>query len=78
MDRFDSNLTENLAYVRFVGNPFQGADDLWESFQQGMRNFVNSHGGVSAIEAPIKYRPDWNKVDQVLMGQRPVSDLGCN
>jgi hypothetical protein len=77
VDRFDSNIMENAAYARFVGNPFQGADDLWESFQEGLSNFVNSNQGASIIPNPTRYRPDWIKVQDVLDGRKPVSDLGC-
>ncbi len=67
-----------MAYARFVGNPFKGADDLWKSFQNNLRDFTNNGGSNATATEPIKYRPDWDKVDKVLKGERPISDLGCN
>lgn len=80
VDRFDSNLIENVSYARGLGNPFFGADNLWESFQDKINDFVNDpiNGGSSSINNPIKSRPDWDKVQEVLEGERPISDLGCN
>ena len=34
IDRFQSNLQENVAYAIRLGNPFFDADNLWESFQE--------------------------------------------
>lgn len=78
VDRFDSNLIENTAYILSGGNAFIGADGLWSSFQEKLNQFVNSNGGSSNELIPIKNRPDWNKVQDVLLGLRPISDLGCN
>lgn len=77
-DRFDSNIMENLAYTMSLGNPFFGADSLWASFQDKTSQFVNNNGGTSTIVTPIKNRPDWDEVEGVLNGERPVSDLGCD
>jgi len=52
--------------------------DLWESFQDKTSEFVNSNGGNSTIIIPVKNRFDWDKVEEVLNGERPISDLGCN
>jgi len=80
VDRFNSNIVENSLYVVTFGNPFLGADALWVSFQEKLNSFINNpiNGGNSTIVSPIKNRPDWNKVQEVLNGQRPISDLGCN
>lgn len=79
-DRFDSNTVENSLYIATLGNPFFGADALWTSFQEKLNIFINNpiNGGSSTIVNPTKNRPDWNKVQEVLNGQRPISDLGCN
>ncbi|MDY7395722.1 hypothetical protein UMM65_10745 [Aureibaculum sp. 2210JD6-5] len=42
------------------------------------KSFVNNNGGNSTIVPPIKNRPDWDKVEQVLKGEKPISDLGCD
>ena len=78
VDRFDSNIMENSAYMIGLGDPFLDADNLWKSFQTKLNNFINTNGGNSFIQPPTTYRPDWEKVDQVLKGNRPISDLGCN
>src|SRR5690606_15375745 len=78
VDRFDSNIMENTAYATFVGNPFKAADNLWVSFQHKLNQYVNNNGGESNTNAPVKYRPDWDMVKDVLEGKKPISDLGCN
>jgi len=78
IDRFQSNLQENVAYAIRLGNPFFDADNLWESFQEKTKTFINQNGGVSSINTPITNRPNWNKVKEILEGSRPISDLGCN
>jgi hypothetical protein len=78
IDRFQSNLQENVAYAIRLGNPFFDADNLWESFQEKTKTFINQNGGVSTKLTPIHNRPDWNAVKDVLEGRKPISDLGCN
>lgn len=62
---------------------FNAADAKWTNFQNKIKDFINSgqsstgNNGQSIVNTPIKNRPNWSKVQQVLMGQRPVSDLGC-
>jgi len=52
--------------------------NLWESFQNKTKDFVNNNGGNSTIISPTKNRPDWDRVQQVLNGELPISDLGCD
>ena len=87
VDRFDNNSMENASYFidwifgdEDTTNAFDGADDLWESFQEKLNNFFNnpSNDGSSTIVIPTKNRPDYVKVRQVLMGELPISTLGCN
>jgi hypothetical protein len=77
VDRFDSNIAENTLYMVALGNPFFGADALWASFQNKMNQFINNNNGSATINTPLKYRPDWKKVQEILEGERPISDLGC-
>lgn len=66
------------------GIAFSQADSKWSNFQSKIRDFVNNeqfpsiYNGSSVVNIPIKYRPDWAKVKDVLKGIRPISDLGCN
>jgi hypothetical protein len=78
VDRFGSNLIENIAYATTGGNPFGGADDLWASFQDKINEYVNNHGGTASVITPTKNRADWDEIQQVLNGEKPISDLGCN
>jgi len=77
-DRFNNNLVENLAWALQGGNAFEGADDLWESFQNKLKAYVNSNFGTAAKNTPTKNRPDWTKVKKVLKGELPITELGCN
>ncbi|MBE9489404.1 MAG: hypothetical protein IMY67_03840, partial [Bacteroidetes bacterium] len=77
VDRFSSYIQGAVADL-FLSDPFAFADDLWESFQEKTNTFINANGGLSLINTPIHNRPDWGKVKDVLQGNRPISDLGCN
>lgn len=55
--------------------PFNGADALWASFQNEINSFVSANGGISSINDPLTYRPDWDKVLDVLEGRAPLSTL---
>ena len=69
VDRIDSRGMELLAGSAIFG----GADDLWTSFQNGLSQFVNSN-----VNEPVKNRPDWQLISEVLSGEKPISDLGCD
>lgn len=61
---------------------FSQADSKWSNFQTKIKNFINSgqstnNNGNSIVNIPVKYRPNWSKVKNVLKGTRPISDLGC-
>ena len=43
-----------------------------------LANFVNNNGVQQRIILMKLYSTDWNKVKEVLRGNRPISDLGCN
>ena len=78
VDRFDSNIMENASFMVFGGQPFAPADDLWESFQSKLDQFINNNGGSSQVIEPVTFRQDWEKIREVLLGERPISDIGCN
>lgn len=78
VDRFDSNVLELSSTILSLGDTFSMPDALWESFQNRVNEFINSNRGTASISDPVKYRPDWEKVKDVLEGRRPLSDLGCN
>jgi hypothetical protein len=80
VDRFTDVVDMEMAYYMGGGNPFFGADNLWESFQEKLNEFVNNvtNSGVSSIVPPSISRPQWNDVKEVLEGTKTKSDLGCN
>ncbi|WP_417195715.1 hypothetical protein [Bizionia sp.] len=77
VDRMQSNFDVGIANYMTGGNPFDGADALWSSFQQKVQNFTNNNGGVGNATPITVNRPEWEKVKNVLLGNRPISDLGC-
>lgn len=77
VDRIDSYFLQNFL-TSTVGNPFLGADILWNSFQNKLSAFVNTNHGSSVKNQPVFHRVNYNKVKEVLEGSRPISDLGCN
>lgn len=58
----------------FFGIPFNSADDLWSSFQ----DLISDDFDNATIEDVITYRPDYEQVEDVLNGDAPIANLGCN
>lgn len=65
-------------------NPYQwgcfgvsSGEVLWNKMKQNLKNYLNAHGGCAIVNTNNLYRPDWNKVKDVLMGVKPISVLGC-
>lgn len=59
---------------------FGKADQLWQSFQEGLRSFIqdnNTYSNTVVKESPIKWRPNWSKVREVLIKNEPLNTLGC-
>ncbi len=64
-----------------LGSPFDNPDLLWNSLKTKIFNFVqNNNGSAQPLSSSpnVIWRPDWYKVRQVLRGEIPISDLGCN
>ena len=58
---------------------FDGGEDIWESLQKNLSDFVNdpANGGqANVIESKVE-RIDIEDLEDVLVGTKPVSDLGC-
>lgn len=70
VDRLTTRLDDAFPDVAFTA-----ADLLWESFQNKISNYVNSHGGRARVGTPQISRPDWQKVKDVLDGKKPLSTL---
>jgi len=47
--------------------------------QQGIKDYVNNHGGNASINDPKTVRADWDQLQNVFSGQAGVESLeGCN
>ncbi len=76
VDRFTQYITgEAVASMLGLVDPFGKADDLWQSFQQGIENYVDSHSGNATIVPYTFERPDWSDVEDILEGEKSVKDL---
>ena len=73
MDRITQSVNEWLGESK----TFEGADDLWQSFQLGIKNYVDQNGGSAIAIAGTTNRPNWNDIKDVLEGRKPISSLGC-
>jgi len=81
VDRFEDRLTEVIAESidEASENPFHGADELWNSFQNKIRSFVNNREGSAIKNSAIKKRADWNKIKKILKAELQMSALQkCN
>lgn len=56
---------------------FSKADQLWESFQQNLADYINNNGGSATVQPPVKERPNWEKVERYLNGEIGIEEFGC-
>jgi hypothetical protein len=78
-DKIESIIGQNGNIL--LGSPFDNPDLLWNSLKTKIFNFVqNNNGSAQPLSSSPNaiWRPDWYKVRQVLRGEIPISDLGCN
>jgi hypothetical protein len=69
----------DIAFAQAALNiPFSSADNLWETFQNKITAFVQSHSGSASVAQKEIFRPDWEKVKKVLQGKLPLSTLSKN
>ena len=59
-------------------DPFSKADNLWKSFQQGIKKYVNQNGGSASINTPEYIRPDWTQLQNVFNDQADIQTIGCD
>lgn len=77
VDRVQDRMDIAIVGQQFM---FNKADQLWQSFQEGLRSFIqnnNTYANTVIKETPIKWRPNWTKVRDVLIKNQPLSTLGC-
>jgi len=78
VDRFTQQLTgETVAHIMTLGDPFSKADDLWKSFQKGLKKYVNNYGGQASTVEPKTIRADWEHLQNVFNGIGDLNTLGC-
>ncbi len=78
-DRIASIGTQRAAYWLTTGpSIFSGPDQLWSSFQQKISQYVNNFGGSASVNAPLTNRFLWEDIRDVLTGNKPISDFGCD
>lgn len=75
VDRLTTGVDASMQNIAFFA-----ADELWKSFQQKVKSFVESKQGSAVIGVPEIQRPDWVKVKEVIDGKKPLSTLStdCN
>ena len=79
VDRITDAL-EAIVAEKYVDEPFKNPDALWNSFKNGIYNFTKNNAGAALPPSESQnsiYRPDWNKIKDVLQNKRSISDLGC-
>lgn len=78
VDRVTGGLGATLVGQQYM---FTQADNLWSSFQQGIKSYIqnNSYGNTITINTPAKWRPKWQEAKNVLINNLPPSTLDeCN
>jgi hypothetical protein len=78
VDRVTGGLGAKLVGQQYM---FTQADNLWTSFQQGIKSYIqyNSYGNTVTINTPAKWRPKWQEAKNVLIKNLPPSSLDeCN
>ncbi|MFW2475420.1 MAG: hypothetical protein ACN4EP_00810, partial [Sediminibacterium sp.] len=55
--------------------PFNTATNLWQSFQDKVKTFVNQSGGSANVGSPVIARPDWDLLRAVMNRTMPLSSI---
>ena len=79
-DRITNNADELLGKILNLSTEpiqFEKADQLWDSFQDAVRDFVKSNQGQASKQAATKNRPDWSKIREAIKNNRPLSTVDC-
>jgi hypothetical protein len=80
VDRIAESFDNWVGGINAIPSAFDGADALWTTFQNNLGSFINSSAnqGQASIQNPQIDRVDWDLVKDVLQGNKPISDLGCD
>ena len=69
-------------FQKITGVPFTEADKLWESYQEKVAAFVNSHSGIATVGIKIKERPKYKDLKDYFDGKITLQQLkdlkGCS
>lgn len=73
----DASLLQEIPdfFIKGAGIPFAKADQLWSSFQNGIKSFTDTHQGKANIDAPEIHRPNWDLVKDVIAGKKPLNSI---
>jgi hypothetical protein len=79
VDRLTQSIFADIAYLASLANfdLMAQADNLWESFQNEIKKFVDRKGGSSTVPTIRNQgdRPDWEKVEEFLKGKININQL---
>lgn len=75
VDRVEKKIEEDIGEFFNLESAFEGADVLWNAFQQNMAGFVNDFNGQAQINNDFIARPEWQQVENVIYNHAPVSSL---
>jgi hypothetical protein len=79
VDRVAESTDEFMGNLPLMETAFDGGEELWAKLQDNIESFVNDpiNGGKAQKQTPTINRPNWEDVMDVLNGEKPISDLGC-
>lgn len=81
-DRITNKAGNLIAEITAIaaGQPlqFMAADNLWISFQNKIKDFVDAHGGAATVGQSVANRPKWSKVDQAIKNNKSLTTVDCN
>lgn len=68
-------MSDQIGNEEVVPGPFTFADNLWESFQTIVENYVDNNGGNATALPSVIARPQWEVIEDVVNGTKPLSTL---
>lgn len=82
VDRVEGYIDRETLLELEESEAFEGAHQLWRSFQQGIKNYIQSNSsglGVNnvIVPVPISIHPNWQVIRGVFNGTVSTTVLGC-
>lgn len=75
VDRVEKKIEEDIGGFFNLESAFEGADVLWNAFQENMAGFVNDFDGQAQINTDYIARPEWQQVHSVIYNNASISSL---